>query len=270
VHRFQGDLVSDLVAGAVDRSELERRARRMNLDLEVARFAIAFSPVTEESDDPSARPQVLATLRRRLARVLTTHEVQPPSHVEDDLLILFYPAQDDLTPPAAKRLAERLQRDLADAVSRYRLYAGVSRVHGGLQSFRVGFHEARRALELGCVLVPDRHVTHFADLGLHRLLFALRETDEMQEFYDDMLGRLARYDEEKGAELVATLDAYLCAHNATEVAARLNLHRNSLLYRLRRIQEITGLDLDDPETRLALHLACRIGEALRARVALGA
>jgi sugar diacid utilization regulator len=242
----------------------------MNLDLDAPRIAIAFSPVAEDNDDPAARAQALPPLRRRLARVLTTHDSQPPSHVEDGLLTLFYPAQDDLSPPAAKRLAERLQQDLADAAPHYRLYAGVSRIHGGLQSFRVGFHEARRALELGCVLAPDRSVTHFADLGLHRLLFALRETAEMQEFYDDMLGRLARYDEEKGSELVATLDAYLCAHNATEVAARLNLHRNSLLYRLRRIQEITGLDLDDPETRLALHLACRIGEALRARVALGA
>jgi DNA-binding PucR family transcriptional regulator len=83
-----------------------------------------------------------------------------------------------------------------------------------------------------------------------------------------MLGRLLRYDGEKNTELVPTLDAFLRANNATEVAARLNLHRNTLLYRLRRIREITNLDLDDPETRLALHLALRIGDALRAERSL--
>jgi purine catabolism regulator len=213
---------------------------------------------------------VLAALRRRLSRVLTTYEVQPPVHVEDGLLTVFYPLSEDFSAAALKRLAERLGRDLSDAARHYRLYAGISRVHSGIDSFRTAFHEARRALELGRALAPDRLITYFGDLGVYRVLFAVRETGEMQAFYDDMLGRLARYDREKKTELIPTLDAFLCANNATEVAARLSLHRNSLLYRLRRIREITGLDLDDAETRLALHLALRIGETLRTDVTLGA
>jgi purine catabolism regulator len=90
-------------------------------------------------------------------------------------------------------------------------------------------------------------------------------TVEMKEFHQETLGALAAHDREKGSRLVSTLDAFLRSGNATEAAARLSLHRNSLLYRLRRIREITGLDLDDPETRFALHLALRVGDALRAK-----
>jgi purine catabolism regulator len=113
-------------------------------------------------------------------------------------------------------------------------------------------------------VAADRPIVHFGDLGLYRLLFAVRERGEMQEFYDELLGTLAAYDRDRGSRLVATLDAFLRTESATETAVRLNLHRNSLLYRLRRIREITGLDLDDPETRLALHLALRVGDVLRA------
>ena len=298
VHRIQGDLVSDLLADVGDRQELERRARRMGHDLEAARVAITFCPVP---DGPIGQPvsgsgqpasgsgqpvpgsghrtldsgrtsqhDVLPALRRRLARVLTTYEVQPPVHMEDGFLTVFYPLNEDCSAAALKRVAERLSRDLGDAARHHRLYAGISRVHAGIDSFRAAFHEARRALELGRALAPDRPITYFGDLGVYRVLFAVSETGEMQAFYDDMLGRLARYDQEKKTELIPTLDAYLCANNATVVAARLNLHRNSLLYRLRRIREITGLDLDDAETRLALHLALRIGETLRTEVTLGA
>ena len=264
VHRIQGDLISDLVAGRGDRQELERRARRLGHDLDATRIAIAFSPVPDGGDGQVAPREALASLRRRLTRALTTHEVEAPSHLDEGLLAVFYPVSETPAPATLKVIGERLHRDLADAVRGYRLYGGISRIYSGVESFRLTFHEARRALELGRALAPDRTITYFGDLRLYRLLFAMRETGEMREFYDELLGRLASYDQEKNAELIPTLETYLCANNTTEAAIRLNLHRNSLLYRLRRIHEITGLDLEDPETRLALHLALRIGEALRA------
>ena len=60
-----------------------------------------------------------------------------------------------------------------------------------------------------------------------------------------------------------TLDAYLSVGcSPTAAAERLHLHRNGLLYRLQRIREVLPVDLDDPERRLALHLALRIGDVL--------
>lgn len=76
---------------------------------------------------------------------------------------------------------------------------------------------------------------------------------------------LAAYDRERRSGLVRTLTVYFAAGaNASEAADRLFLHRNSLLYRLERIQNLTGLDLKDEDARLALKLgllALRRGEA---------
>lgn len=66
---------------------------------------------------------------------------------------------------------------------------------------------------------------------------------------------LAEYDGERRSDLVRTLATYLAVGaNASEAADRLFLHRNSLLYRLQRIGDLTGLDLKDPQARLVLQL----------------
>jgi DNA-binding PucR family transcriptional regulator len=63
------------------------------------------------------------------------------------------------------------------------------------------------------------------------------------------------YDRERRSDLVRTLQVYFATGaNASEAADRLFLHRNSMLYRLARIEKLTGLDLKDPRARLALQL----------------
>ena len=70
------------------------------------------------------------------------------------------------------------------------------------------------------------------------------------------LALLRAYDAAHGSALTETLGTLL-RHNCgyTETAAALFIHRSTLLYRLRRIQELTALDLEDPDTRLYLQLS---------------
>ena len=71
------------------------------------------------------------------------------------------------------------------------------------------------------------------------------------------MGPLLAY--EGGLELLQTLEVFF-EHNGsiTQAADALFIHRNTLIYRLERISEIAGLDLDKPETRLAVELALHI------------
>jgi purine catabolism regulator len=100
---------------------------------------------------------------------------------------------------------------------------------------------------------------YYADMGLYRLLLGLRDQAEVRRFYSDTLGRLVDYDREHNSELVPTLRAFFEQNaNASETARKMYVHRNTLNYRLQRIAEIVGLDLDNPDTRLALAVALRI------------
>ena len=80
------------------------------------------------------------------------------------------------------------------------------------------------------------------------LLASRADTDDLQ---DPRLRAVVDYDAAHDSELVETLRAYLRAGmNVTEAAAALNVHQNTLRYRVDRAQRISGLDLSDPGDRL--------------------
>jgi purine catabolism regulator len=164
-----------------------------------------------------------------------------------------------------RRLAERLRDDL-----RGRLLAGdgamtlgVGTIQEGLAGIRRSHAEAKQALLLGRRLLGPGQLTLFGDLGVYRLIFAAESLPELHELYARALGPLLDYDRQNGAELVTTLDAFFAANaSPKEAATRLGVHRNTVLYRLDRIREITGYDLEDAAVRLRLQLALHIHLAL--------
>jgi purine catabolism regulator len=95
------------------------------------------------------------------------------------------------------------------------------------------------------------------ELGLTGLLAAV--TDErLVDYSRRHLGPLIAHDASRKGSLVPTLRAYLETGEQQQAAARLRVHPNTLRYRLDRIREISGVDLEDPETRLNLAVALRV------------
>ena len=87
-----------------------------------------------------------------------------------------------------------------------------------------------------------------------RLLRELADGSALEPFRA-LIAPLQEHDRTRRSDLVRTLKTYFAAGaNASEAADRLFLHRNSMLYRLERIQKLTGLDLKDDRVALALRL----------------
>jgi DNA-binding PucR family transcriptional regulator len=124
------------------------------------------------------------------------------------------------------------------------------------------FQEALRALEIRQKSSPPTGVTGFDGLGIYRVLGASDE--EIASFVREWLGSLLDYDARHHGDLVSTLSEYLDrGGNYDRTAGALVIHRSTLRYRLRRIREITGLDLQDADSRLNLHVATRACKVLR-------
>ncbi|HLY30178.1 MAG TPA: helix-turn-helix domain-containing protein [Ktedonobacterales bacterium] len=123
--------------------------------------------------------------------------------------------------------------------------------------------EARDAARLGATIFGPGRVTRPADLGVYRLLLAIRQSGELEAFVQQTLAPL-QTEGRTGEALIETLEAFFaCNGNLSEAARRLSLHRNSLLYRLSRARELLGHDLDDSELRLSLQLAIKSQRVLR-------
>jgi sugar diacid utilization regulator len=127
--------------------------------------------------------------------------------------------------------------------------------------FARGETQARRALAIAQRLGAVGEITTHESLGVHRLLLHVPE-DDLRSFADDVLGDLAAYDVAQRASLLETLAAFLGANgNLRRAGDELFVHVNTVSYRIRRIEEITALDLTSSSDRLLAHMAI---EALRA------
>jgi DNA-binding PucR family transcriptional regulator len=99
---------------------------------------------------------------------------------------------------------------------------------------------------------------HYDDLGIHRVLYSLREHEGMMT---PALQKIMAHDEEHGTDYVRTLAAYLRNMGRLRPAAvELGVHRNTLEYRVGRIADLAGIDLESADNRLSLELGIRLLE----------
>jgi sugar diacid utilization regulator len=139
-----------------------------------------------------------------------------------------------------------------------RLRGGVGAPHEGPMGLRASAAEARIALVAArSAGKPEGVATHDAT-GVQRMLMEWYASDTARASVRAQLAPLERLGPARGETAIRTLAAYLDQQGSiVRTASALHLHRNAVAYRLRRITDLLGVDLDDPDQRLALQLACR-------------
>jgi GAF domain-containing protein len=121
---------------------------------------------------------------------------------------------------------------------------GVSSVCAGEESFATGFEEARQALVGTAVLKRERAVASYEDLGAYKYLLKVALDGGVRDPTVDAVAKLLDYDRQRGSSLIATLEEFLSRRgNISATSEALYVHPNTLRQRLRRIAELSGLDL---------------------------
>lgn len=139
---------------------------------------------------------------------------------------------------------------------------GVGRVYESLDNVDKSFQEAVRTVRIGKAISCNEIIT-FDELGIFKILSQDSLAEELEDFYNTTLKPLVDYDEKKSTELVKTLDIYFTNNgNLTRISEQMFAHYNTILYRMSRISEITGMDLENPNHRLNLEIAIKIKELL--------
>jgi carbohydrate diacid regulator len=148
-------------------------------------------------------------------------------------------------------------RRLVDAIgSRHRLVAraAVSERAGSVRSLHEAYQDAWEALRLGARVLPDRPVHAIADLRIHQALIAVGRRGRVR-----LIERVgARLPEQPDwPTLQATVIAWCeSGFSLVRTAAALHIHRNTLIYRLAKIEQLAGRPVREGPAALALYLAC--------------
>jgi len=257
--RLRADLLDELLAaraGTTDASRLARKAARLGLRIRGRVWAVVIAP-----DDPEgARAVATDPIAQRLSRTLADAIDVPGGQVvaRGTTFVLLVPGDADLA------RVEQIARGAADAAQArtggYGFSAGIGSGAGGPGELRRLVSEAEQALALVQRGSGRSEVLAYTRLGVDRLLLEISDNKCLGAYVEEWLGDLVSHDERgpAAAPLIETLEAVVAeGWNLRAAARRLSLHTNTLHYRLGRVQDVSGRDLDDPTTRLALAVAVR-------------
>ena len=119
---------------------------------------------------------------------------------------------------------------------------------------------AEAALEINAS--PEK-INFYDDLGIYKILIDVRNKGILKNFYKEKLGKLETMEEAKHEDFLHTLDLYLkTGGNILQVAKLNNAHRNTIIYRINKMEELLFSDFSDGETRTELQVALYIKNLL--------
>jgi sugar diacid utilization regulator len=158
----------------------------------------------------------------------------------------------------AARSAERALQGIRARVPALRFRAGVGAPHEGPMGLRASAAEARGALLAARAALKPAGVAAHDAVGVRRMLMEWYASDTARASVRDQLAPLEKLGPVRAETAIRTLAAYLDEQGSIiKTAQKLHLHRNAVANRLRGITELLDTDLEDPDQRLALQLACR-------------
>lgn len=250
---LRGDFLEGLLAGRLPEPEIDRLSGRLDHETNYPHAIMTFSWAGENT--PSMR-----RLESPLNWLLSSHKRPALTHIySNDHVCVFQALTDeDEDLSSALELARRLREHLRAEFPEVRLVAGISGPAESLAQWPEVYRQAVQAMELARRLGLDSTV-EYQRLGVYELLTKLENLASVRQFYGKIIGPLADYDQRHRSSLIQTLEAYFNhLGNISQTAERLFIHRNTLLYRLERIQELTGQNMDHADERLALQLALKL------------
>jgi hypothetical protein len=137
--------------------------------------------------------------------------------------------------------------------------AGISDVFTDLSEFRHKCRQASIALETGMDIDPTKWYFRFSEQILNKIIQLLRSSEAGEVLCSDAITSLLEYDHKNNTAYIDTLKAYFANNlNAVRTAKALYVHRGTLLHRLERIKDISGIDFDDADKNLYYQLSLRM------------
>jgi DNA-binding PucR family transcriptional regulator/putative methionine-R-sulfoxide reductase with GAF domain len=265
--RLRGDLVEEVLAGGLEADEAERIARqaeRLGHRLPQKAWVVVLEADDDKTEAALAARGQQDRLDGALSNLVRSRMPGALTLVRSSSAVFLVPDELAADLAAVEKLATQVLAAAAPIMKPGSGSVGIGNLADGVAELGRSHVEARQALRLTRRAGGRGRIASYRSLGAFRLLLEVQSPDALRRFVDELLGPLLQYAQSRDTPLLETLEALSSARWIRRAASRnLGIHINSMTYRVERIQSLTGLQLDDPETRVAISIA------LRARTMLG-
>lgn len=198
-----------------------------------------------------------------VSNVLSIHGKKVLQMLWADDVILLMPYESEGTESGKNNdILRNILEKIAEKMSGLVATAALGGRFESLQDARKSYLQAIKVLRFTELQTTSSPIYAYEQLGIYKLLFEI-EPDKLAVYYQEVIEPLNQYDRKHHMDLVHSLFVYFEENcNAAKTAKRLFIHRNTLDYRLKKIEEITSRSLDNPYERLTLQLGVIVGQQL--------
>ncbi|WP_081214337.1 PucR family transcriptional regulator [Neomoorella thermoacetica] len=258
--RYRNEFIQDILYNNLpNREAMVNRGRLWGWDLTRPHLLVVLSL------DRQAQQERDETLWERWRQLMQYHlKHQAPEIIladrGDQLILLIPVVTDELGVNKGKitGLIKSLQKSTAAHLEGRTFSAGAGRFYEDVTDLYRAYQEAKVALEISRLLRRRGTLTFFDELGVLRLIFNQGE-QELEDYYEETLGAIQKYDAKHNTNLMETLAAYLYASGDHNRAAEdMFIHVNTLRYRLKKIEELLGQDLRRIDVQVNLYTALQV------------
>ena len=262
--RVRDDLVEGLLLGrARDAADAARWAGHLGYDPTRAHHVVAIAfelPSARAADSGPAAEPLRQRIRESIEHFLTTRAPETIVSAREAEVVVVAAAS-----PGPRKLGQACLTRLAELFPGAKVVIGIGGACTAPEDIARSYDQAHRTTATLWRLGRTGAVAAFEDLGIHRLLLQVPDLGELRSFATEVLGKLSEHEQEHKSEYLATLACYFRENNSPQRASRLlHVHPNTVAYRIKRIEEITGLRLDNYRDRLIAQVALEILDALPA------
>ncbi|MEK3807343.1 PucR family transcriptional regulator [Metabacillus sp. SLBN-84] len=178
---------------------------------------------------------------------------------QNELIVLLSPKSDQPLYDI-KQFVDWTILQLSERFKIDRVKAAIGSIYREIDQIELSYKEALSVQNIKKRFTEETDgLNSFSELGIYQYLDLLHEKQQKEGFVHYSLRRLKEYDQVHHTDLVETLETYLDKDsNVNEAAKALNVHVNTLGYRMKRISQIAELDLRNPNQKITIYLSLKL------------
>lgn len=267
---MRDDFVWNLAKGEIDSwDDVSSRAKSIGYNLSTSYVCIVGllenmeeAYKTQKSNSTSYEQWLydnIKNIKAQILRIGTYLKRAIMTTYQQDRLVIFLEVTNEESKESINRFLDLIEEKLKKLYCGIRISWGIGENHIGVKLFHKSFTDAKIALEVCYNQKGPGYRSTYNNISIYRMLSAVSSNQEVQEMIKLTIGKLIEYDIEHGLDLINTFKIYIQNKgNVSQTARALHLHRQSLLYRLKKIEVITNLSLENSDDLFLLDICVRL------------
>lgn len=280
--RLRNDLFRELLSDTGStRPEILERARNLGWDLTCKYVVAIVSPADKDRGDTHGNLSAPAEIKAEVTYPTSSADLIYSTAIDlvadysprtivmqkDGLVVVLPHIQGEFsrehTLGQARTLIEAIQERCVLNFPHLETVGGIGRIYKDLNDLSRSYDEARKALSLRHTARLPQRLVQSDEMAVFDLLVQVLGKSDQRDALLAVIEPLIEYDLSKRSDLVKTVECYFdCGQHLDTVASYLDVHPNTVKYRLRRAQAIIGFDLLQPNYQMTTHLAAKLARML--------